>query len=77
MKYQSGAEIRKGDKVLFHGEPGQIEFVAEKLTGNADIDWHVKEHGPGVMIVEPKAFGRVFIRDTENAEDLILVSRSE
>ncbi|HEY1270671.1 MAG TPA: hypothetical protein VGF08_01740 [Terriglobales bacterium] len=76
MKYQSGAEIQKGDKVLFHGEPGEIEFVAEQLTGNADIDWYVKEHGPGVMIIEPKDFGRVFICDTENAEDLVLVSRT-
>jgi hypothetical protein len=77
MKYQSGEKIQKGDKVLFHGEPGQIEFVAEKLTGDPKMDWYVEEHGPGVMILEPKAFGRVFIRDTEHVEDLILVSRSE
>ena len=39
VKYQSGEEIRKGDRVLFHGEPGEIEFVAEKLVGDPAVDW--------------------------------------
>ena len=34
MKYQSGQEIRKGDKVLFHGEPGEIDFIVEALSGD-------------------------------------------
>lgn len=75
MRYQSGEEIRKGDKVLFHGEPGEIEFVVDKLVGDPAMDWHMKEQGPGVMILEPKAFGRAYIRDIENAEDLVFVSR--
>ena len=75
MRYQSGEEIRKGDKVLFHGEPGEIEFVVDQLSGDPAIDWHLKEQGPGVMVLEPKHFGRAYIRDTENAEDLQLVSR--
>jgi hypothetical protein len=75
MKYPSGEEIRKGDKVLFHGEPGEIEFVVDKLVGDPAMDWHMREQGPGVMVVEPKFFGRAFIRDTERAEDLEFVSR--
>ena len=75
MKYQSGEEIRRGDKVLFHGEPGEIEFVVERLIGDPAMDWHMKEQGPGVMVLEPKHFGRIYIRDTENAEDLGFVSR--
>ena len=76
MKYQSGEEIRKGDKVLFHGEPGEIEFVVDKLVGDPAMDWYMKEEGPGVMVVEPKHFGRAFLRDTHNAEDLKFVSRA-
>jgi hypothetical protein len=75
MRYQSGEEIRKGDKVLFHGEPGEIEFVVDKLVGDPAMDWHMKEQGPGVMVLEPKHFGRAYIRDTENVEDLEFVSR--
>jgi len=77
MRYQSGDEIQKGDRVLFHGEPGEIEFVVDKLTGDPVLDWNMKENGPGVMILEPKLFGHVYMRDTENAEDLILVSRRD
>ena len=31
LRYQSGIEIKKGDHVLFHGEPGEIEMVASEL----------------------------------------------
>ena len=75
MKYQSGEEIRKGDRVLYHGEPGDIEFVVEKLVGDPKLDWYMTEFGPSVMVREPKFFGRVVIQDTENDEDLELVSR--
>jgi hypothetical protein len=71
--YQSGEEIRKGDRVLLHGEAGEIECVADPAT--APEDWLVTEHGGGVMILEPKVFGRLFVSDTQNYEDLELVSR--
>jgi hypothetical protein len=73
--YQSGQEIKKGDRILFHGEPGEIEFVADSTTGEPSMDWYVREHGGGVMIVEPKCFGRAFLHDTKETEDLIFVSR--
>jgi len=76
IKYHLGEAIRKGDRVLFHGEPGEIEFVVDRLVGDPATDWYM-EQGPGVMVIEPKHSGRVFIRDTENAEDLVLVSRTE
>jgi hypothetical protein len=75
MRYQSGEEVRKGDKVLFSGGPGQIEFVVEKFVGDAVLDWHMKEQGPGVMVLAQKSLGRVYIHHTEDAEDLQFVSR--
>ena len=75
--YQSGEEIKAGDRVTYHGEPGEIEFVADKIVGDAAIDWHVTEQGGGVMIIESKYFGRVFVHDTKNDEDLILIARKE
>jgi hypothetical protein len=65
----------KGDHVLLQSEPGVIEFVAAPDTNPGD--WYVKEHGGGVMIIEPKVFGRLFISDTANYEDLELVSSCE
>jgi hypothetical protein len=75
--YQSRQEIRQGDRVTYHDELGEIEFVAEKLVGDAAIDWYVREHGGGVMVSEPKSFGHVFVHDTESDEDLILIARKD
>ena len=66
----------KGDHVIFHGEPGEIEFVVDKLVGDPELDWYVKEFGGGVMVIEPKVFGKVFLHETEDAEDLVLVRRA-
>lgn len=76
LRYQSGEEIKKGDRVLFHGEPGQIELVADPLVNDPETKWYVQEYGGGVMVAEPKVSGRAFVSDTENAEDLIFASRS-
>lgn len=74
MKYNSGEEILNGDKVLFHGELGEIEFTVDALNGDTTMDWYMKEHGPGVMVVEPKA-GRTFVSNPEVAEDLQFLAR--
>jgi hypothetical protein len=38
LTYRSGEEIKKGDRVLFHGEPGEIEFVVESVVGDPAMD---------------------------------------
>ena len=74
LKYQSGEAIQKGDHIRYHGEIGVVEFVAERITGDAALDWYVQEFGSGVMLlVNP--FGRVFISDLPNDEDLAFVAR--
>jgi len=75
--YQSGQEVRAADKVTYHGEPGEIEFVAENLAGDSGTDWYVTELGGGVMIREPKVFGRVFVSNPSQDEDLVFVARDE
>jgi hypothetical protein len=62
--------MRKGDRVLFHREPGQIEFVVSSL-GNPETDWFMQEYGGGVMILE-RVSGRTFITadQIEECEDL-------
>jgi hypothetical protein len=75
LMYQSGKEIKTGDRVLYDGEPGEIEFVAHKLVRDPATDWYVKEHGGGVMVLVPKVFGSVFVHDPQSEEDLVIVSR--
>jgi len=76
LKYQSGEEIRKGDRVLFHGEPARVELVAREL-GDPETDWFVQEYGGGVMILE-KVSGRTFVSADQlpNYEDLEFVERA-
>ena len=78
LKYHSGDEIRKGDRVLFHGDPAEVEFIADPLVRDSETDWYVKKYGGGVMVFEAEAkrFGRTFLSDTSSEEDLVLVSRA-
>ena len=76
LNYLSGEEIRKGDRVRFHGEPGQIEFVAID-PDDPELGWYVQEYGGGVMILEGVS-GRTFIpinQLAQGCEDLDFVKR--
>ena len=61
--------------MIFHGEPGEIEFVADPLVNDPETEWYVQEYGGGAMVVEPKVFGRAFLSNTEDEQDLIFVLR--
>jgi hypothetical protein len=78
FKYQSGEEINKGDRVLFHGESAEVEFVVDENTEDAALDWYMQEFGGGVMIREPKNFGATFIQaeSLPKTEDLEFLSRA-
>jgi hypothetical protein len=41
LKYRSGEEIKKGDRVLFHGNPAEIELVAFDPNDSKHA-WHVQ-----------------------------------
>jgi hypothetical protein len=69
----SGEQIKPGDYVRFHGEPGRVDFVAD--PADDPNDWYVQEFG-GVMVLEPKMFGSVFINaPISDDEDIEFVSR--
>ncbi|MGA8074049.1 MAG: hypothetical protein WB995_11265 [Candidatus Acidiferrales bacterium] len=78
LTYRSGEEIKKDDRVRFHGLPGRIELVAVELTGDPETDWHMREHGGGVMVIED-VLGRTFIPAGQifDREDLEFVSRAD
>jgi hypothetical protein len=79
FRYRTGEDVRSGDRVLLHGEPGEVELVADPLPqapSNAG-DWYVTEFGGGVMIREPKVFGRVFFSSPETEDHLEFVARAQ
>jgi hypothetical protein len=73
LKYQSGEEIFKGDRVLFHLEPATVEFVATDPT-----DPDVQEFGAGVMIRPPRDPNPTYISadHLDDYEDLEFVARA-
>ena len=78
LRYRSGEEIRKGDRVRFHGNAAEIELVSCDLDDpNPEVAWHITEFGGGVLILDPIVSGRTFIPSDqlEECEDLEFVSR--
>jgi hypothetical protein len=78
LKYQSGEEIRKGDRVLFHLGPAEVELVAD-TPDDAASAWYVQEFGGGVLIREPNDPNPTFVSADQlpDYEDLEFVSRAE
>jgi hypothetical protein len=77
LRYRSGEEIKKGDRLLFHGNPAEIELVSTD-PNDPEQAWHVSEFGGGVLISDPMVSGRTFVpRDQlDEYEDLEFVSRA-
>ena len=78
LKYRSGEEIRKGDRVLFHGNPAEVEHVACN-PDDPEAVWHVQEFGGGVLSLDPMVSGRTFISkdQLDEYEDLESVPFTE
>ena len=80
LRYRSGEEICKGDRVRFHGNPAEIELVScDPDDPDPQVAWHMKQFGGGVLILDPLVSGRTFIRadSLEEYEDLEFVSRGQ
>jgi hypothetical protein len=46
LKYRSGEEIRKGDRVRFHGNLASVELVAcNPNDPDPTVAWYMKEFG--------------------------------
>ena len=76
LKYHTGEEIQLGDRVRYGGEAGVIEFVVEALTGAHEEAWFFETHGEGVMVAEPKVFGRVYLPKPHEQTDLQFIGRA-
>ena len=77
LTHRTGEEIKKGDRVLFHGNPVEIELVASE-PGDGETEWYLQEYGGGVMVLDPLVSGRTFISADEvpGCEDPEFVSRA-
>ena len=76
LTYHSGEEIHQGDHVTYGGNAGMIELVVDGAS-NPETDWYLENCGAGVMVVEPKVFGRVYIHAPHEDDDLVFVGRAQ
>jgi hypothetical protein len=75
LLYLTSEEIRKGDRVLLHGDPGEIDLV---LDGENNPEaWPAEKYGRCIMVAEPKTFGYLLLTEADigDYEDLEFVSR--
>jgi hypothetical protein len=81
LKYRTGEEIRKGDRVRFHGNPAAVELVSfDPNDPNPEVAWHMKEFGGGVLISDPmvsaELLSRMTISTNTRTWSLFLVSEA-
>jgi hypothetical protein len=76
--YRSNVEIRAGDRIKYHGDGGQVEFVVTGPTGDPSIDWFLEDSPGGGVGITATGFGRVFlpVEELGEEEDLEFVSRA-
>ena len=76
--YQSDVLIRAGDRIKYHGDPGEVEFVVTKPTGDPAMDWFLEDSPRGGVMIRTKASGRDFLPagHIPEDEDLEIVSRA-
>lgn len=77
FRYQSGEELRKGDRIRYAGQPGSVQFVITEATGDPALDWYLQEYPGGGVMIDTEAYGPVFFNSIENEEDLEFVSRAD
>ncbi len=75
FKYETGEEAMAGDRIRYHGEPGEVEFVAMNASDHPDADWYIQQYPPGGIMIVAKGMGSVFLTAGEDEEDLEFVSR--
>ena len=73
--YQSGAEVCTGDRISYHGQPGEVEFVITGKSGDPALDWYLDEYPGGGFMITAAGFGNVFLTAKDTEQDLQLASR--
>lgn len=71
--------MRKGDRVLFHGNAAEIKLVADPEIEDPESEWYLKKLGGGVLVGDLCVSGHTFIdKDSlRDYEDLEFVARAE
>ena len=75
FRYTTGEEIRKGDRVIYFGDEGTIEFVVSQPVGDPAVDWYIQQFPGGGAMITASDFGSVFLGVDDIDDRLKLRSR--
>ena len=78
LRYRTGEQIKKGDRIRFHGNVAEVELVADPEDDDPDGAWYIKEFGGGVLIADRSVSGHTFIRSESlsDYEDIEFFTRA-
>jgi hypothetical protein len=68
FRYPTGEEVPAGDRILWHGDPAVVEFIAG--PGDRGTSWYFAECGAGFMV-----HGAVETVYENSTDDLTFISR--
>jgi hypothetical protein len=71
--YQSGEQIRSGDRIEYAGAPGMVEFVITGASDDPSMNWYIEKFPGGGFMIVTAQYGRIFMSEAD--EDLDFVSR--
>src|SRR5574340_690277 len=57
FSYPSGEAVQAGDRIKYHGESGQVEFVVSRPQGDPAHDWYLQEFPGGGIMIRAAGFG--------------------
>jgi len=75
LEYSNGKRIEPGDRVVYRGEPGEVEFVVFKEGDHAQASWYLEQFPGGGVMVTSAPFGSVFVGAGDVKEDVVFVER--
>ena len=76
FRYVSGEEILVADRISYHDDFGEVEFVLTGRSGNALHDWYLQQFPEGGLMIRTPHFGRLFLDANGIDYDLVLISRA-
>jgi hypothetical protein len=72
--YQSGEQIRSGDRIEYAGAPGVVEFVVTGASDDPSMNWYIEKFPSGGFMIVTAKHGSIFMSEAD--EDLDFVSRA-
>jgi len=73
--YPSGDEVRQGDQITYHGEPGTISFIITAKSSDPAMDWYMEQFPEGGCMASVENMGSVFLANCQTDEDLKFIAR--